>query len=158
MDSNIQAQLCSAHGNTWRTRGVAYTHAHTSDAYKAVWKWKYNGNGRKFDGNGWPQTAIINNSRKDQMLSSSRRTRKLEYQHNIGETTVDRCPLLLSIDNSLFANSTLPLVHLPWVRNGRTRSRRIIVTQCCFLFMAKGFLHSSLLWWHFKACCFDTPT
>ena len=23
------------------------------------WKWKLNGNGRKLDGNGWPQTAII---------------------------------------------------------------------------------------------------
>ena len=37
-----------------KNSGVAYTHAHKSDAYKAVWKWKLNGNGRKLDGNGWP--------------------------------------------------------------------------------------------------------
>ena len=30
-------------------------------------------------------------------------------------------------------------------------SRRIVLTQRCFHFKAKGFLHSRLLWWHHLA-------
>ena len=29
------------------------------EVYRMEWKWKLDGNGRKLDGNGWPQTAII---------------------------------------------------------------------------------------------------